>query len=283
MAKQVQLRRGTTAELSSVTGAIGEVIVDTTKDTLTVHDGYTVGGTPLLKEDLGNLANNSVGLGKIATGTHGQILYYNASGQLVTLSPGTSGYVLKTNGAGANPSWGEGLPTQTSNSGKTLTTNGTSASWSYSKVLKVSHFTNSTNTSIGDSSSGTIWSVNITKDYASADTDLIVFGALVGRGSYSDYCGVYAHISGSTSTSTDGSAYYDIGYNGESASRPCIIRIQGKRFESLGAGTHTLSIGWSTRNGSSGDKPFPIWNPNSGNDGRCHQQRSNLVVYEVAR
>lgn len=283
MAKQVQLRRGTTAELSSVTGAIGEVIVDTTKDTLTVHDGYTAGGVPLLKEDLGNLANNSVGLGKIATGTHGQILYYNASGQLTTLAPGTSGYVLKTNGAGQNPSWGEGLPTQTSNAGKTLTTNGTSASWTYSKVLKVSHFVNSTNTSLNDSSSGTIWSVNITKDYGSADTDLVVFGALIGRGSYSDYCGVYAHISGSTSTGTDGSAYYDIGYNGESASRPCIIRIQGKRFESLGAATHTLTIGWSTRNGSAGDKPFPIWNPNSGNDARSHQQRSNLVVYEVAR
>ncbi len=106
MAKQVQLRRGTTAELSSVTGAIGEVIVDTTKDTLTVHDGYTVGGTPLLKEDLGNLANNSIGLGKIATGTQGQVLYYNASGQLVALNPGTSGQVLVTNGSGQNPSWG---------------------------------------------------------------------------------------------------------------------------------------------------------------------------------
>lgn len=105
MAKQVQLRRGTTAELSSVTGAIGEVIVDTTKDTLTVHDGYTVGGTPLLKEDLGNLGNNTIGLGKIATGTHGQVLYYSSTGQLTTLAPGTSGQYLKTQGSGANPVW----------------------------------------------------------------------------------------------------------------------------------------------------------------------------------
>lgn len=105
MAKQVQLRRGTTAELSSVTGAAGEVIVDTTKDTLTVHDAYTAGGTPLLREDLDNLANNTIGLGKIATGTQGQVLYYNASGQLTTLSPGTSGQFLSTGGSGANPSW----------------------------------------------------------------------------------------------------------------------------------------------------------------------------------
>ena len=66
MAKQVQLRRGTTAELSSVTGAEGEVIVDTTKDTITLHDGYTAGGIPMLREDVGNLAAQSVGIDKIS-------------------------------------------------------------------------------------------------------------------------------------------------------------------------------------------------------------------------
>lgn len=50
MATQVQLRRGTTAEHSSFTGAVGEVTVDTTKDTVVVHDGSTAGGFPLLKE-----------------------------------------------------------------------------------------------------------------------------------------------------------------------------------------------------------------------------------------
>ena len=105
MTKQVQLRRGTTAQLSSVTGAEGEVIVDTTKDTLTVHDGYTAGGVPLLKENLSNLGNNTIGLGKIVTGTQGQVLYYNASGQLTALNPGTSGQFLSTSGSGGNPSW----------------------------------------------------------------------------------------------------------------------------------------------------------------------------------
>lgn len=47
MAIQIQLRQGTTTEHSTFKGAVGEVTVDTTKDTLVVHDGVTVGGKPL--------------------------------------------------------------------------------------------------------------------------------------------------------------------------------------------------------------------------------------------
>ena len=49
MAKLLKLRRGTTSQHSSFTGAEGEVTVDTTKDTLVVHDGSTAGGIPLAK------------------------------------------------------------------------------------------------------------------------------------------------------------------------------------------------------------------------------------------
>ena len=47
MAKQLQLRQGTTTEHNTFKGAVGEVTVDTTKDTLVVHDGVTVGGHPV--------------------------------------------------------------------------------------------------------------------------------------------------------------------------------------------------------------------------------------------
>lgn len=47
MAKTLQLRRGTTAELSSVTGSVGELFVDTTRDTVVVMDGSTAGGFPV--------------------------------------------------------------------------------------------------------------------------------------------------------------------------------------------------------------------------------------------
>jgi len=50
MATQVQLRRGTTAQHASFTGAPGEITVDTTKKTVIVHDGVTEGGSPLAKE-----------------------------------------------------------------------------------------------------------------------------------------------------------------------------------------------------------------------------------------
>ena len=46
MATQLQLRKGTTTEHASFTGAVGEVTVDTTKDVLVVHDGTTAGGFP---------------------------------------------------------------------------------------------------------------------------------------------------------------------------------------------------------------------------------------------
>ena len=50
MSTQLKLRRGTTVQHSTFTGAEGEVTVDTTKDTLVVHDGVTVGGYPIAKE-----------------------------------------------------------------------------------------------------------------------------------------------------------------------------------------------------------------------------------------
>ena len=48
MAIQIQLRQGTTTEHNTFKGAVGEVTVDTDKKTVVVHDGVTVGGTPLL-------------------------------------------------------------------------------------------------------------------------------------------------------------------------------------------------------------------------------------------
>jgi hypothetical protein len=49
--------------------------------------------------------NNAVTLGKMATGTQGGTLYYGASGVIAQLAAGTSGQLLKTQGASANPTW----------------------------------------------------------------------------------------------------------------------------------------------------------------------------------
>lgn len=50
MARQIQIRRGTTLENDNFTGAIGEITMDTDAKTLRVHDGETPGGVALAKE-----------------------------------------------------------------------------------------------------------------------------------------------------------------------------------------------------------------------------------------
>ncbi len=78
MAKLLKLRRGTTTQHGSFTGAEGEVTIDTTKDTAVVHDGSQAGGRPLAREDMtnvssasiaGRLSNDSIAVSKIAAGT----------------------------------------------------------------------------------------------------------------------------------------------------------------------------------------------------------------------
>ena len=77
MAKLLKLRRGTTTQHGSFTGAEGEVTIDTTKDTAVVHDGSQAGGRPLAREDMSNvssasiagrLSNDSIATSKIAAG-----------------------------------------------------------------------------------------------------------------------------------------------------------------------------------------------------------------------
>ena len=62
-----------------------------------------------------SLADNSVTLAKMAGGTDGQIITYDASGDPVAVGPGTDGQVLTSTGAGSPPAF-ETLPT----SGATL-------------------------------------------------------------------------------------------------------------------------------------------------------------------
>jgi len=68
MAKLLKLRRGSTTDHSTFTGAEGEVTVDTTKDTLVIHDNATQGGFPLLREDLNNLAAGGIPTASLADG-----------------------------------------------------------------------------------------------------------------------------------------------------------------------------------------------------------------------
>lgn len=72
MSTQLKLRRGTTVEHSTFTGAEGEVTVDTTKDTLVVHDAVTVGGHALSKEATSVQKDSDTGAAYMPYGTSAQ-------------------------------------------------------------------------------------------------------------------------------------------------------------------------------------------------------------------
>jgi hypothetical protein len=101
MATQVQLRRGTTADTGNFTGAIGEVTVDTSKNTLVVHDAAQLGGYPLLREDGINsrLAPGSLGSCalKFANSTSTG-LYSPAQGSVALVSNGIAGLTMDSSG-----------------------------------------------------------------------------------------------------------------------------------------------------------------------------------------
>jgi len=82
MAQQVQFRRGSTSQHGSFTGAVGEVTVDTDKDTLLVHDGSTAGGKEIASlAGSQTLTNKTLTSPVINTGTFGtSILPVSADG-----------------------------------------------------------------------------------------------------------------------------------------------------------------------------------------------------------
>jgi len=76
-----------------------------TNDYVLAADSTATNGLDWQQLATAGIADNAVTLGKLEDGTQGDILYYGASGAPARLGFGTSGYVLKTQGTGANPAW----------------------------------------------------------------------------------------------------------------------------------------------------------------------------------
>lgn len=55
MASRIRFRRGTSTEHATFIGAEAEITVNTTKDTIVLHDGSTAGGFEMMRADLNNL------------------------------------------------------------------------------------------------------------------------------------------------------------------------------------------------------------------------------------
>jgi len=118
MAKLLKLRRGTTTQHGSFTGAEGEVTIDTTKDTAVVHDGSTAGGRPLARQDMNNvpagtimgtqLENSGVTAGQYGSSSAIPIVTVDAQGLVTaasttaidstTIANGTSNVAVANNG-----------------------------------------------------------------------------------------------------------------------------------------------------------------------------------------
>lgn len=88
MSIQTQLRRGTTAEHSTFTGAAGEVTVDTDKNVLVVHDGNTAGGNP--QDNAGRIKQKDINIEDF-TGKDGYILAYDETNDEFYLKPDEGG------------------------------------------------------------------------------------------------------------------------------------------------------------------------------------------------
>jgi hypothetical protein len=91
MATQVQFRRGTSAETATFIGAIGEVTVDTVKQTCVVHNASQAGGYPLLREDG---TNSALSLGSLSSCA----LKFASDPNTGIISPGSDQIALVTGG-----------------------------------------------------------------------------------------------------------------------------------------------------------------------------------------
>ena len=97
-----------------------ERTANTAKTTNATHTGDVTGSGEL------TIADNAVTLAKMAGGTDGQIITYDASGDPVAVGPGTDGQVLTSTGAGSPPAFedaagGTALTGSTNNTVVTVT------------------------------------------------------------------------------------------------------------------------------------------------------------------
>ena len=130
MAIQIQLRQGTTTEHDTFTGAVGEVTVDTTKDTLVVHDGVTVGGHPVAARanadgTISLIKKDGTSAGSVnATGLFNNTLTSTATDQALTAAQGK---VLQDTKLNTTSAFGIGQTWQDVKSSRAVDTNYTNA------------------------------------------------------------------------------------------------------------------------------------------------------------
>ena len=102
MATQVQFRRGSKPENDAFKGAVGEVTVDTTKQTLRIHDASKSGGYPLLRDDG---TNSELDLGSLTScalkfaNDHNTGIYSTGADQIALVTGGVARLTIDGTGS----------------------------------------------------------------------------------------------------------------------------------------------------------------------------------------
>ena len=96
MATQLQIRRGTSTQVAAFTGAEGEIVVNTTNDSVHVNDGSTAGGFELARVDGSNWAiTNAISTtANISFGDNDKAIF-GAGSDLQIYHDGTDSYITE--------------------------------------------------------------------------------------------------------------------------------------------------------------------------------------------
>ena len=107
MATQLQIRRGTSTQVAAFTGAEGEIVVNTTNDSVHVNDGSTQGGFELARIDGSNWAitnaistTNNISFGdndKAIFGAGSDLQIYHDASDSIILDNGTGNLKIQAN------------------------------------------------------------------------------------------------------------------------------------------------------------------------------------------
>ena len=219
MATEVKFRKGTTAQSNAFTGAFAEITVDTTKQTLRVHDAVTAGGSELVNLNAEQTLDNKTLNDLLLTGT----LTANSS-------TGSSGQYLESTGTGV----------QWSNIDTSSISNGTSN-------ITVSENANVTVT-VGDSLSATF-----------SSTGLVLAGNLTVNGTTTTINSTTLTVDDLNvvvaSGAADAAAANGSGLTVDGANANLTYASSGDKWtinKPLDAGTNSVALASITKNGTDG-------------------------------